>query len=90
MSTTPAATTVAVLDLHLYVQRELARAGHNYIQGRQRARTDLLVCALEGGGSGAGQLIKPYRDENRIHRDCALDRVRSRQPSPSARAGSAR
>lgn len=61
-------------DLHQYVLRELARDGYQYtLQGRQRARRDLLVCALEGGGSGSSQLVKPYREENKIQRDCALD-----------------
>jgi hypothetical protein len=61
-------------DMHNWVGRELARAGYNYtFKGQQRSRDDLLVCALEGGGSGSSQLVKPYREENRIHRDCALD-----------------
>ncbi len=61
-------------DMHQWVQRELARGGYNYtFKGQQRSRDDLLVCALEGGGSGSSQLVKPYREENKIHRDCALD-----------------
>ena len=61
-------------DMHQWVGRELARAGYSYtFKGQQRNRDDLLVCALEGGGSGSSQLVKPYREENRIHRDCAVD-----------------
>jgi hypothetical protein len=61
-------------DLHGYAQRELARRGYTYtLEGRQRRRRDLLVCALEGGGSGSSQLVKPYREENKIHGECALD-----------------
>jgi len=61
-------------DLHQYLLRELAGRGYEYtLSGKQRLRNDLLVCALEGGGSGASQLVKPYREENGIYHDCAVD-----------------
>jgi hypothetical protein len=67
-------------DLHQYLQRELARREYEYtLSGGQRLRNDLLVCALEGGGSGASQLVKPYREENGIYRDCAVDAGRVRE-----------
>jgi uncharacterized protein len=67
-------------DLHQYLQRELARRGYEYtLSGKQRLRNDLLVCALEGGGSGASQLVKPYREENGIYHDCAVDPGRVRE-----------
>jgi hypothetical protein len=61
-------------DLHQFVLRELASRGYNYkLSGNQRFRNDFLVCGLEGGGSGAAHLVKQYRDENGIYRDCAVD-----------------
>jgi hypothetical protein len=67
-------------DLHEYLKRELGRRGYTYrLSGSQRLRNDLLICALEGGGSGASQLVKPYREENGIYRDCAVDPGRVRE-----------
>lgn len=61
-------------DLHQFVLRELASRGYEYTRsGKQRLRNDFLVCGLEGGGSGAGHLLKPYRDENLIYKDHAVD-----------------
>lgn len=61
-------------DLHQFVLRELAGRGYKYkLSGQQRFRNDFLVCGLEGGGSGAAHLVKQYRDENGIYRDCAVD-----------------
>jgi hypothetical protein len=61
-------------NMHEYVIRDLAASGHEYRRtGQQRSRDDLLICGLEGGGSGAGHLVKPYRDENRIYAECAVD-----------------
>lgn len=61
-------------DLHQFVLRELAARGYEYkLSGKQRFRNDFLVCGLEGGGSGAAHLVKPYRDENGIYADCAID-----------------
>jgi hypothetical protein len=61
-------------SLHQYVLRDLADKGYQYtLSGRQRFRSDLLVCGLEGGGSGAAHLVKPYRDENRIYAARAVD-----------------
>ena len=55
-------------QLHQFVVRELVAAGHEYRRtGKQRFRDDLIVCGLEGGGSGASHLVKPYRDENGIY-----------------------
>jgi hypothetical protein len=53
--------------LHGYVLRDLNARGYDYtFKGRQQVRNDLLVTALDDGGSGAAHLLKPYRDENRI------------------------
>ncbi len=58
----------ALRNLHDFVIRDLA-ANHGYqykFRGEQRVRGDLVVTALDGGGSGATHLLRPYRDENRI------------------------
>lgn len=61
-------------SLHQFVIRKLAGEGYEYTRsGQQRYRDDLLICGLEGGGSGAAHLIKRYRDENGIYKDCAID-----------------
>jgi hypothetical protein len=61
-------------DLHRYVLRDLAEAGYGYtMSGQQRSRGDLIVCGMQGGGSGAAALVKPYRDENRIYAERAID-----------------
>jgi hypothetical protein len=61
-------------DLHQYLLRELAHRGYQYkLSGQQRNRSDLLICGLEGGGSGASHLLKQYRDENGIYSDCVVD-----------------
>jgi hypothetical protein len=63
-------------ELHAFVLRDLAGQGYKYtLSGRQRFRDDLLVCGLEGGGSGAAHLVKPYRDENGIYAARAVDAV---------------
>jgi hypothetical protein len=55
-------------SLHSYVLRDLKEShGYDYtFKGRQQVRNDLVVTALDDGGSGATHLLKPYRDENRI------------------------
>jgi len=66
--------------LHGFVLRDLAAAGHEYrFTGQKRHRDDILVCGLEGGGSGAGHLVKPYRDENAIYKDRVVDAGRVRE-----------
>lgn len=61
-------------DLHQYLVRELADRGYQYkLSGQQRNRNDLLVCGLEGGGSGASHLLKQYREENGIYSACVVD-----------------
>ena len=61
-------------ELHQFVLRELAARNYEYtLSGKQRNRSDFLVCGLEGGGSGAAHLVKRYRDENGIYTDCAVD-----------------
>ncbi len=59
---------VQLRALHSYVLRDLADTyGYQYtFKGRQQVRTDLIVTALDDGGSGATGLLRPYRDENRI------------------------
>jgi hypothetical protein len=65
---------VRLQELHDAVVRDLVKNGHEYTKtGQQRLRDDLVVCGLEGGGSGAGHLVKPYRDENGIYADLAVD-----------------
>jgi hypothetical protein len=60
--------------LQQFVLRDLASAGYEYrLEGRLGYRRDLLVCALESGGSGATHLLKPFRDENRIYAECVVD-----------------
>lgn len=60
--------------LHEYLVRELASGGHTYrFSGQKRYRDDIVVCSLDGGGSGAGHLLKPYRDENAIYKDRVVD-----------------
>ncbi len=60
-------------EVHQYLVRELASRGYQYTRsGKQRHRNDLLVCGLEGGGSGAAHLLKQYRQENGIYRDCVI------------------
>lgn len=60
-------------EVHQYLVRELASRGYQYTRsGQQRNRNDLLVCGLEGGGSGAAHLLKQYRQENGIYRDCVI------------------
>jgi Cdc6-like AAA superfamily ATPase len=67
-------------DLHQYLLRELASRGYQYkLSGQQRSRGDLLVCGLEGGGSGATHLLKQYREENGIYKDCVVDASNVRQ-----------
>jgi hypothetical protein len=76
----------ALRNLHSYVLRELAARGYEYtLSGKQRLRNDFLVCGLEGGGSGAGHLLKWYRDENGIYSDCAVDPPELRNVMDSAR-----
>lgn len=71
---TRSAMDVHLNDLHQFVVRDLAGRGHEYTRsGQQRSRDDLLVCGLEGGGSGAAHLVKRYREENRIYKDFAID-----------------
>lgn len=61
-------------ELHGFVLRDLAGRGYRYtLSGRQRFRDDLVICGLEGGGSGAAHLVKPYRDENGIYAARAVD-----------------
>ncbi len=61
-------------QLHEFVIRDLAANGYAYtFKGKERVRSDLVVCGLEGGGSGAGHLVKPYRDENGIFSQRAVD-----------------
>lgn len=61
-------------DLHRAVLRDLAGSGYTYtLRGQQRYRNDLVVCGLEGGGSGAAHLVRPYRNENGIYSDRAVD-----------------
>lgn len=61
-------------DLHDRVLRHLARSGYKYkLRDRQRNRSDLLVCGLDGGGSGASHLVRTYRHENGIYKTCAVD-----------------
>ncbi len=60
--------------LQQFVLRDLAGAGYEYrLEGPRGYRNDLLVCALESGGSGANHLLKPFRDENRIYADRVID-----------------
>jgi hypothetical protein len=60
--------------LQQFVMRDLASAGYEYrLEGRLGYRRDLLVCALESGGSGANHLLKPFRDENRIYAERVVD-----------------
>lgn len=60
--------------LHGFVVRDLVAAGHEYrFTGQKRHRDDIVVCGLEGGGSGAGHLVQPYRDENGIYKDRVVD-----------------
>lgn len=60
--------------LHEYLVRELASRGYQFkLSGQQRNRSDLLVCGLEGGGSGATHLLKQYREENGIYKNCVVD-----------------
>lgn len=62
-------------ELHAFVVRTLAGTGYEYrFEGRQRSRGDLLVTALDGGGSGASALLRPYRDENGIFAERVVDR----------------
>jgi len=71
--------------LHGFVVRELAAAGHKYrFTGQKRHRDDILVCGLEGGGSGAGHLVKPYRDENAIYKDRVVDAAGVREAIAAA------
>lgn len=61
-------------ELHGFVVRTLAGTGYKYrFEGRQRSRGDLLVTALDGGGSGASALLRPYRDENSILAERVVD-----------------
>ncbi len=60
-------------DLHDFVRRDLAASGHEVRTGGNRYRSDIVVCSLDGGGSGASALVKPYRDENRIYAARAVD-----------------
>jgi hypothetical protein len=60
--------------LHGFVVRELAEAGHEYrFTGQKRYRDDMVVCGLEGGGSGAGHLVNPYRHENAVYKERVVD-----------------
>ena len=71
--------TRSAMDLHLnnlheFVRRDLARRGYEYtLSGQQRSRDDLLVCGLEGGGSGTVNLVNRYREENHIYKGLAID-----------------
>jgi hypothetical protein len=61
-------------DLHDQVLRQLAKDGYNYtLREKQRSRNDLLLCGLDGGASGAVHLVRTYRQENGIYRECAVD-----------------
>jgi hypothetical protein len=61
-------------EAHSWLLRLLASTGYEYtLRGRQRTRNDILVCGLEGGGSGAAHLVKRYRDHNSIFSSCAVD-----------------
>jgi hypothetical protein len=61
-------------ELHNFALRDLAERGYTYtFRERQRSRDDLVVCALEGGGSGAAHLLQPYRDENKIFARCVVE-----------------
>ena len=55
-------------ELHGYMLRDLAETqDYTYTRkGRQQVRDDIIVTALDDGGSGATGLLRPYRDENRI------------------------
>jgi hypothetical protein len=61
-------------DLHEQALRHLAKKGYSYtLRDKQRSRNDLLLCGLEGGASGASHLVRGYRQENGIYRECAVD-----------------
>ena len=61
-------------QLQQFVLRDLASTGYEYrLEGPRGYRNDLLVCGLEGGGSGANYLLKPFRDENRIYADHVVE-----------------